>query len=110
LKEIGLRNNELAALHPSTFSDLINLEQLWLEGNICINKNFAYNPSLKTIQKEVFKACGSAYSLHELEKLATRFDELEKKLDERDKKNAEEIEETKKIAQAIYEILLQQKG
>jgi hypothetical protein len=104
-----------------TFFGLNNLQELWLEGNICLDKNFD-NPSLETIQDELFKTCGSAYTLYELknlvknsreetdkkiEKLATRFDELEKKLDEHNEENAKKIEETKKIGEAIYEILLQ---
>jgi hypothetical protein len=73
------------------------LEELWLKGNICISIDFEKHQSLATIRHEVFKACGSAYTLHE----------LEKKLDARDKENAKSIQETKKIGEAIYELLLQ---
>jgi hypothetical protein len=64
LKKIWLHRNNLSALHPKMFSNLANLERLFLHDNICVSKNFLPVTSMEAIEQELAE-CGVGYALHE---------------------------------------------
>jgi hypothetical protein len=113
LKKISLNHNKLSALQPKTFSDLSNLEELWLADNVCVNKDFYYISSKLVIEKELV-ACTVGHIVQEQldsrddalsssidQKIESRFEELQKKFDQRNDENAKEIREIKGLVEKI---------
>ncbi len=115
LKTIYLYTNKLSALHPQMFSHLANLDELWLTENVCINKSFKNKPLKATIESEL-AACEARYATTELQNLQERLErkfelltELFYNVDERNKENAREIKEIKKMVDKIWDMLTRAK-
>jgi Leucine-rich repeat (LRR) protein len=64
LRYISLNNNKLSAMHPKSFSNLANLCELQLANNVCIDRDFYFNPSKATIENEL-QNCKADYKLLE---------------------------------------------
>jgi hypothetical protein len=120
LKKISLNHNKLSALQPKTFSDLSNLEELWLADNVCVNKDFYYISSKLVIEKELV-ACTVGHIVQEQlksrddalsssidQKFESRFEELERKFDQRNEENVKEIREIRGLLEKIVAMTTKQ--
>ncbi len=113
MKKISLNHNKLSALQPKTFSDLSNLEELWLADNVCVNKDFYYISSKLVIEKELvactvghivqeqLKSRNDALSRSIDQKFESRFEELERKFDQRNEENVKEMREIRGLLEKI---------
>jgi hypothetical protein len=110
LKQIYLDNNNLHALHPRMFAHLAKLNRLHLGDNICVNKNFYPVTSLALIEKEL-AACASDYcdsgngsiDGNALEVISEKFASLQTKLEEREKKVDQELEQVSELFAHVYQ-------
>jgi hypothetical protein len=149
LKKLWLHRNKLLGLQSMTFSRLSRLEELFLSGNTCINRDY-YIFSKLEVEKEL-TACAVGYIMIMREqldsgeksfdgiekkiggkfdalsssidqkfetigksielnngKLVNRFEELQKKFDERTEENVKEIREIKGLLEKIVAITTKQ--
>ncbi len=110
LKQIFLDNNNLHALHPRMFAHLAKLNRLHLSDNICVNKNFNPVTSLAEIEKEL-AACATDYcdsgngsiDGNALEMISEKFASLQTKLEEREKKVDQELEQVSELFAHVYQ-------
>jgi hypothetical protein len=98
LETIFLEHNRLGALHPRMFSHLINLNDLDLSGNTCIDRRFR-SVHYKDVVEQELANCGIGYAVQQQIQsvVVRRLEDLEKKIDERN----EEIREIKRMVEKI---------
>jgi hypothetical protein len=91
------------------FSHLTKLNDLYLWGNSCINKDFSPVTSLAAVENEL-ATCGANYpvffpDLLNVQRKLELLTELFYNVDERNEENAAEIREIKKMVEKIWDML-----
>jgi hypothetical protein len=113
LKEIYIQDNKIERLHSKMFSHL-KLTDLWLKGNICVNKSFV-DPSPADIEEALQKCeenydecpesdeCLKALENRLAEKIDQNFELITGRIDEQNKENARKLKEIEKTTNEKFQ-------